>query len=124
MGLLVLHNEYRANYKPWSLFSKPKPLSELTLDTKLMLYAMDHAEWMANNDKLKHSSMSGIIKLGFKAVAENIAWGQETDEKVMETWMRSRGHRSNILSPKFTKMGYAAAPDNSGRLYWCVVFGG
>jgi uncharacterized protein YkwD len=123
MGLLVLHNDYRANHKPWSLFSKPKPLSNLTLDTKLMLYAMNHAEWMAKNDKLKHSSMSAIMKLGFNAVAENIAWGQETDEKVMAVWTSSRGHRNNILSPKFTKMGYASVPDMNGQLYWCVVFG-
>ena len=123
-GLLTLHNQYRSEYKPWSIWRKPKPLSLLVLNDKLMKYAFDHCDWMAEKGKLKHSSMSSIIDLGFDTCGENIAFGQRTTEEVMKVWMNSWGHKKNILSASYRYMGYAFSPDSNGRLYWCVVFGG
>jgi uncharacterized protein YkwD len=122
-GLLTLHNQYRSEYKPWSIWRKPKPLNLLVLNYKLMKYAYKHCEWMADNRTLKHSSIRDIMALGFDRAAENIAWGQKTTEDVMKTWMNSMGHRRNILGD-YKYMGYAFSPDPNGRLYWCVVFGG
>ncbi|MFA7682367.1 MAG: CAP domain-containing protein [Candidatus Peribacteraceae bacterium] len=39
------------------------------------------------------------------AVGENIAKGQLTPQQVMQDWMNSPGHRSNILHPQFEEMG-------------------
>jgi uncharacterized protein YkwD len=123
-SLLTLHNQYRSEYKPFSFWHKTKPLELLTIDNKLMNYAIDHCVWMKENKQLKHSKISNIMKLGFSVVAENIAWGQRTTEDVMKVWMNSRGHRNNILNSKFTKIGYASVQEeNNGLYYWCVVFG-
>jgi uncharacterized protein YkwD len=38
------------------------------------------------------------------SAGENIAWGYHTPEAVMDAWMNSPGHRSNILNPGFTHL--------------------
>lgn len=57
------------------------------------------------------------------AAGENIAYGQSSAAAVMDGWMNSSGHRANILSSSFTKMGIGCFVYN-GRLYWVQVFSG
>ena len=52
---------------------------------------------------------------------ENLAKGQYSADKVVEDWMDSEGHRSNILNKKFTKMGVASVVID-GVTYWVQVF--
>jgi hypothetical protein len=52
---------------------------------------------------------------------ENLAKGQYSAEKVVDDWMDSEGHRSNILNKKFTKMGVASVVID-GVTYWVQVF--
>ena len=52
---------------------------------------------------------------------ENLAKGQYSADKVVEDWMESEGHRSNILNKKFTKMGVASVVID-GVTYWVQVF--
>lgn len=113
--LIDLHNDARINRWLW----KSKPLSK---NVFLMKYAQKWANKMAVKDKLYHSSMRDIINLGFSNVAENIAYGQKTPEEVMKTWMKSMGHRNNILNSKFTDIGCGMSLSQDGRLYWCVCF--
>lgn len=61
------------------------------------------------------------------ACGENIAAGQATPEEVMNSWLGSAGHKANILSPEYTKMGlgYSVGLSNgqySG--YWAQEFAG
>ena len=55
--------------------------------------------------------------LKFKRAGENVAGGIETPEEVMEGWMNSKGHRENILDPKFTKIGIGRYGN-----YWAQLF--
>ena len=112
--LIQLHNERRAS---GALGQKP-----LRTDDKLMAYAQEHAEWMAKSNRMRHSSMGKVMKLGFSRAGENIAWGQKTEESVMSAWMWSPGHRSNIMGTSYDSIGAGAASRN-GRIYWCVCFG-
>ena len=44
------------------------------------------------------------------SVAENIAWGRggaSSPREIVDSWMRSAGHRANILSGKFEHIGIA-----------------
>lgn len=113
--LIDLHNDARINRWLW----KSKPLSK---NSFLMKYAQKWANKMAVQDKLYHSSMKDIMNLGFSSVAENIAYGQKSPEEVMKTWMKSMGHRNNILNSKFTDIGCGMSLSQDGRLYWCVCF--
>ena len=116
-NLIKLHNEARNN--TW--FGKTNELKE---DNELSNYAIDWAISMANKNKLIHSNMKNISKLGFSTVGENIAYGQETENSVMKTWLWSPGHRRNIMNKSFTHIGCGFAYSNDGTVYWCVCFGG
>lgn len=57
----------------------------------------------------------------FRAAGENVAYGQRTPAEVVRTWMSSQGHRRNILSSRFKKIGIGIAEKN-GRYYWAQDF--
>jgi len=117
MKLLVdLHNEARSGASwLWTI-------NKLEMDEKLMRYAFDWAEYMAENNRMIHSRMRNIMKLGFSLVGENIAWGQKDEKTVMNSWLWSPGHRANIMNSSYTKIGCAATYSRYDRLYWCVCF--
>lgn len=117
MKLLIdLHNEARSGASwLWTI-------NKLDIDEKLMRYAFDWAEYMASNNRMVHSRMRNIMKLGFSLVGENIAWGQKDEKTVMNSWLWSPGHRANIMNSSYTKIGCAASYSQYDRLYWCVCF--
>jgi hypothetical protein len=59
----------------------------------------------------------------YVAVGENLALGNfRNDEKLVEAWMNSPGHRANILSAKFTEIGIAVGKGRyEGRTVWLAV---
>jgi uncharacterized protein YkwD len=111
-NLLEFHNIERTRLE----------LGALELDFQLMLYAQQHAQWMATKNSLKHSDLSNIKN--FNINGENIAWNQSDEQEVITAWMNSTGHRKNILNPKFKKVGFGIAKNLKNEPYWCTVFGG
>lgn len=112
-NLLQHHNIERIN----------KKIRPLELNNDLCEYAQNHAEKMAQKNILYHSKMSDLSKFCKKNnVAENIAWGQEDEKSVVNSWMWSPGHRWNILEEDYTNVGFGSAKDSKGRIYWCAVF--
>lgn len=54
---------------------------------------------------------------------ENIAAGYPTAAAVVDGWMNSEGHRANILSPSFHKLGVGFAEvDDQYGYYWTQLF--
>lgn len=88
-------------------------LPALTIDTKLVKSARQHAIWMTRNCRLQHTS---------QPVAENIAVGYPSSQSVVRGWMNSSGHRANILNGGYRRIGVAAYQTKSGRIYWCQQF--
>lgn len=118
--LLDAHNRERAAEK----------LPPLDLDETLAKVARLHALDMAERREMTHDGADGS-RVGDRAkragyhyvkVGENVARGQRSVSKVVNEWMRSEGHRKNVLGD-FTRMGGAVARDDDGDPYWCVVFG-
>jgi uncharacterized protein YkwD len=98
-------------------------LEPLALDDGLCEYAQSHADKMARRGMLVHSSMSNLaVKAGNGNVGENIAWGQNSEEEVCDSWMNSSGHRANILGKRYKRAGFGVKEDERGRKYWCAVF--
>jgi len=108
--LQLLHNRERAQ----------RNMPQLQYDDALEKYAQQHAKYMASRRRLKHSSLD----YDYRMRGENIAMGQRTEEEVLNSWMRSRGHRANILNGRFTHAGFGCAQVEGGDLYWCACFGG
>ncbi|MBP1962630.1 CAP domain-containing protein [Paenibacillus aceris] len=90
-------------------------LKALTSDSALTAMALDKAKDMYNNGYFDHTSptygspfdMMSSYGIRYSYAGENIAKGQPTPDDVMKAWMNSTGHRQNILSPNYTKIGVA-----------------
>jgi uncharacterized protein YkwD len=92
-----------------------------------------HADQMARLGRLEHVLSGGrypkpedrlaAADYQWSSYAENIAMGQTSAAGVMDSWMRSSGHRANILSPNNTEIGIGFARDSRGRPYYVQVFG-
>jgi len=54
---------------------------------------------------------------------ENIHRAMHSAESAMNGWMRSEGHRNNILREQATTIGVGFYRDEAGRLFWVQVFG-
>lgn len=61
------------------------------------------------------------LGVSYRAAGENIAYGYATPEQVVNGWMNSEGHRKNILSASYTKIGIGCY-ESSGVLYWSQFF--
>lgn len=102
----------------------------LLINNQLNQAAQKHATWMARVNKMNHTGENGssfwdrILASGYnpQTGSENIAYGYDTAESVIKGWMKSFGHRANILNTTWTEVGYGVAADNNGRKYWCTVF--
>ncbi|MFF2480810.1 CAP domain-containing protein [Paenibacillus sp. NPDC058071] len=88
-------------------------LSPLTVDTLLTKVAQEKARDMDVNKYFSHTSptygspfdMMKQFGVTYSYAGENIAAGQRTPQEVMNAWMNSPGHRQNIMSPNFKKIG-------------------
>lgn len=58
----------------------------------------------------------------FTLVAENVAWGYQTEESVLTGWTNSSGHHANNINPRFEDFGIAKAGSGSNQ-YWTLVLG-
>lgn len=88
-------------------------LPPLEVDYRLMRSARRHTAWMTRTHNLRHTSAM---------VAENIAMGQRTVRGVIGSWMSSSGHRANMLSGRYRRIGVAAYRAPNGTIYWCQQF--
>lgn len=59
----------------------------------------------------------------YRSLAENIAYGYPTARGVVDGWMKSRAHRTNILDRGAVETGVGVARAKTGELYFCQVFG-
>jgi uncharacterized protein YkwD len=87
-------------------------LSPVTCDAGLSLIAQNHAEDMSKEGYFSHTGPDGkdafdyLTEAGisYRCAAENIAWGDDNAKTLVKRWMRSTGHRQNILGD-FSKAG-------------------
>lgn len=104
--------------------------SALVENSELNRIARIKSEDFVNNNYFAHNSprygspfdMLRSFGVTFTAAAENIASGQRTAAEVMNTWMNSPGHGSNILNSTYNQIGVGVARDNNGSLYWTQMF--
>ena len=108
-------------------------LMPLKLQTNLNAIALWFARDMSEYKYLDHEDRlhrtieerAEVFKYdNWNQLGENIAKGYETPEEVFKGWMKSPGHRDNILSKNFTEVGFGSAkPVNSPVIYWVQEFG-
>lgn len=83
---------------------------------------------MINDGKLSHElsgdEFSKLMKLGADVVGENIAFGYGTAVAVVNSWVKSPGHKKNILNANFDWVGINVFKNKEGRKYFTALFAG
>jgi len=113
-GTLVLINQYRSSFGV-SLLSWSEELAEISTL---------HSSYMSRTGVFSHSWADGtsitdrarMLGYEYRGIGENIAKGNHTVKSVLDSWMRSEGHRGNILEPRFKNVGMSNVGD-----YWVMV---
>ena len=120
---------------PTTLFNQIRRahgLGPVATDVRLEEAALYQARRMASFDEIGHSVGWGngfvarLRKAGIHGpAAENVAAGQPDTRSVFDAWMKSPGHRRNMLDPEFSHYGLAwATPENRPNyIYWAMVLG-
>ena len=116
-AVLSLVNQQRQN----------QGLKPLQMDWELQRVARTKACDMAQKGYFSHTSptygspfdMMKQFGITFKSAGENIAQGQRTPQEVMDAWMKSQGHRENILKPDFTHIGVGYCQQGN---HWVQMF--
>ncbi|SES09716.1 CAP domain-containing protein [Psychrobacillus sp. OK032] len=102
-------------------------LKALQIDTKLTQSAQAKSQDMKNKNYFSHTSPTygspfdqmKSFGVTYKSAAENIAMGQRSAAEVMDAWMKSPGHKANIMNPSLTHIGVGLS--DSG-FYWTQQF--
>lgn len=106
----------------------------LQRDARLMAAAQQYAELMAAQDEMSHT-LKGLslvdkakrVGYDYRKLSENIALNTDLDGRfvVYEQWMKSKGHRQNLLAPDVSQIGVGVAGPSKQdrRYYYCQIFG-
>jgi len=105
-------------------------LQALGIDARLTSAAQQHSNDQAKMHKMSHNGSNGSDPgkriesegYGWQKCAENVAFGYKTEKQVMKVWMKSPGHRANILGP-YTHFGSAVGYDRKRTPYYTQDFG-
>jgi uncharacterized protein YkwD len=118
-NILNLTNQHRRN----------AGVPALTRSPSLTTACQWHANDMARMNRLQHTGSNGsnggtrARAAGFpwSAWGENIAAGYRSSSAVVSAWMSSSGHRANMLSRGFTRVGIGVQSTSSGVIYYCML---
>jgi uncharacterized protein YkwD len=95
----------------------------LDLGPRISKMARNHSEKMANQGYLSHSCLACKFKgWNWDALAENVATGPGV-KAVHKKFMKSPGHRANILGTQYHKVGVGIV-ERKGKLWVTEIFYG
>ncbi|MEU7901937.1 CAP domain-containing protein [Actinoplanes sp. NPDC049118] len=102
----------------------------LRVNPQLLWAARGHSKYMATTGKFSHT---GAGKSSFVARAkaagytaprsENIAWGYRSATETVNAWMKSPGHRANLLDCGAKTFAVGVVYSSNGTPYYTQEFG-
>ncbi|WP_433826437.1 CAP domain-containing protein [Actinoplanes sp. CA-015351] len=102
----------------------------LKVDAKLTVAARGHSAFMAQTGTFSHTGrgnsnfVARAKTAGYTSPsAENVAYGYRTAAQVVNGWMKSPGHRTNIVNCKSKTVGVGAVYSANGTPYYTQDFG-
>ncbi|MDY7393762.1 CAP domain-containing protein [Aureibaculum sp. 2210JD6-5] len=101
-------------------------LEKLTRNTTADNLAIEHSRYMIEQDKISHDNFKSRTENlkrneNAKGTGENVAYGYNTAEKVVNAWLNSSGHKENIEG-NFTHTGIAAVQNAEGTYFFTQLF--
>jgi uncharacterized protein YkwD len=109
-------------------------LGPLAYNENLAASAQTYAQRMAEGNFFAHTAPDGSTMVGraesagyaaWTFLAENLAGGQPSPDRVVAAWMKSPGHRANILSAEANEVGVGHTFRDGTKFghYWALEFG-
>lgn len=109
---------------------KKMGLKPFRLHSTLIKAAQSHSDEMAKYGRFNHFGKNGSTwadrckAAGYKSAnlmntGENIGQGQRDEEQIVADWMKSPGHRKQIVDPKHVHIGSGLA---GTAKYWTTDF--
>ena len=102
----------------------------LRVNADLLWAARGHSKFMATTGRFSHtgaSSSSFVARAraaGYTAArSENIAWGYRSAAEVVNAWMKSPGHRRNLLDCGARTFAVGVVYSANGTPYYTQDFG-
>lgn len=104
--------------------------AKLKLNSDLTYIASYRSLEMAKVNELSHTRPDGTTvgsliranNINYRILGENIACYQFTAKEVVDDWYQSTGHRENMLSNSYSKIGVGIAKTADGYYYWTQIF--
>lgn len=114
--ILQLVNEYRVS----------QGLLPLAKDQQFAsAYAVEHTQYMIEENRLSHDHFGiraeALRGRGAQSVGENVGYGYQTAEDLVNAWINSPGHR-DVLEGNYTHSGFGVIQNNQGRYYFTQLF--
>jgi len=100
-------------------------LPRLGSSTCAQTAALQRAKDLIGKPKLTHAPLDGVIANCKPATiaAENLSKAAASPAAVINAWMHSPGHRSNLLDPTLTQIGVGCVLDGTSMLCSQVFLG-
>lgn len=88
-------------------------------------YAVRHTKYMIDQGKISHDDFhvrnAGMKFRGAKRVGENVAYGYNSAESVVDAWINSDAHRG-IIEGKYNFCSMGILKNDKGRYYFSQLF--
>ncbi len=129
--------DYSLERQVFELINKQRAqmgLAALQWSDEVAKMARAHSENMANFNFFSHTDLQGLMvneradECGirkWRAIGENIAYNRGYEnpaESAVENWMKSPGHRENLLNDRWKESGIGVAVTQDGTYYFTEVF--
>lgn len=92
------------------------------MDAELLDAAMLRAAECSVKFDHRRPNGTSCFSVNSKIYAENIAWGYKSPKAVVKAWMKSSGHKSNIVNKRYKSIGIGCFK-KGGKWYWTQCFG-
>jgi uncharacterized protein YkwD len=117
IDILNLVNKYRTE----------NSLSKLATLNIVSSVADDHTKYMIENGIVSHDNFQErVTKLqnnaNAKSIGENVAYGYNSAQAVLNGWLKSPEHKKIIETDSFTHFGISTETDENGRNYFTQIF--
>jgi len=89
--------------------------------------AVNHTNYMIETGDISHYNFNKrhqnlVTYASAKNVGENIAYGYNSAQGVVNSWVNSDGHREIIENKNYTHFGISTKKNSEGRYYFTNIF--
>lgn len=109
---------------------KKRGLKLLKINSQLVCLARKQSASMAHNNQLSHTVNGKTLahrieksRYPYRYIGENVARSKRSPPHVIKMWMKSEGHRVNILNPNFREIGIGIIQAKNGDKYFTQIYG-